>query len=52
MVEAAGLAAIEIEDRLLPKRMHHHVGIEHMIPSELMAAKISEAVRRGAIRVL
>lgn len=45
MAEAAGFAAIEIEDQLLPKRAHHHVGIEHMIPTELMAAKIREAVR-------
>ena len=44
MVEAAGFAAIEIEEQLLPKRAHHHIGIEHMIPSELMAAKIHEAV--------
>src|ERR1700732_2397930 len=43
--EAAGFAAIEIEDQLLPKRAHHHIGIEHMIPSELMAAKIEEAVK-------
>jgi 2-methylisocitrate lyase-like PEP mutase family enzyme len=45
MVEAAGFAAIEIEDQILPKRAHHHVGIEHMIPAELMAAKIREAVQ-------
>src|SRR5256885_5385862 len=44
MSEGAGFAAIEIEDQLVPKRAHHHVGIEHMIPTELMAAKISEAV--------
>jgi 2-methylisocitrate lyase-like PEP mutase family enzyme len=44
MVESAGFAAIEIEDQLLPKRAHHHIGIEHMIPAELMAAKIREAV--------
>jgi methylisocitrate lyase len=44
MSEAAGLAAIEIEDQLVPKRAHHHVGIEHMIPLELMAAKVREAV--------
>jgi len=44
MSEAAGFEAIEIEDQLLPKRAHHHIGIEHMIPMELMAAKISEAV--------
>jgi len=45
MVEAAGFAAIEIEDQILPKRAHHHIGIEHMIPAELMAAKIREAVQ-------
>ncbi len=44
MSEAAGFAAIEIEDQLVPKRAHHHVGIEHMIPMELMAAKVKEAV--------
>jgi methylisocitrate lyase len=44
MAEAAGFAAIEIEDQLMPKRAHHHVGIEHMIPVELMAAKVKEAV--------
>ena len=44
MAEAAGFEAIEIEDQLLPKRAHHHVGIEHMIPIELMAAKVKEAV--------
>src|SRR5262249_56404114 len=35
---------IEIEDQLMPKRAHHHAGIEHMIPMELMAAKVKEAV--------
>jgi len=44
MSEAAGFAAIEIEDQLVPKRAHHHVGIEHMIPMDLMAAKVKEAV--------
>jgi methylisocitrate lyase len=44
MAEAAGFEAIEIEDQLMPKRAHHHVGIEHMIPVELMAAKVKEAV--------
>jgi methylisocitrate lyase len=44
MAEAAGFAAIEIEDQLVPKRAHHHVGIEHMIPMELMAAKVRESV--------
>jgi methylisocitrate lyase len=44
MSEAAGFEAIEIEDQLVPKRAHHHIGIEHMIPMELMAAKVREAV--------
>ena len=44
MAEAAGFAAIEIEDQLMPKRAHHHIGIEHLIPIELMAAKVHEAV--------
>jgi methylisocitrate lyase len=45
MSEAAGFAAIEIEDQILPKRAHHHVGTEHMVPLELMAAKVREAVK-------
>ena len=45
MVEAAGFAGIEIEDQLLPKRAHHHIGIEHMIDVGLMSAKIREAVK-------
>ncbi|MBV8084677.1 MAG: isocitrate lyase/PEP mutase family protein [Chloroflexi bacterium] len=45
MAEAAGFAGIEIEDQILPKRAHHHIGIEHMIPAELMVAKVREAVR-------
>jgi len=44
MTEAAGFAAIEIEDQILPKRAHHHVGLEHMVPMELMVAKVREAV--------
>ncbi len=45
MSEAAGFCAIEIEDQPMPKRAHHHIGIEHLIPTELMEAKIREAVR-------
>lgn len=44
MTEAAGFAAIEIEDQILPKRAHHHAGIEHMVPLELMVEKLREAV--------
>lgn len=44
LAAAAGFAAIEIEDQILPKRAHHHIGIEHMIPADLMVAKVREAV--------
>jgi 2-methylisocitrate lyase-like PEP mutase family enzyme len=44
MSEAAGFAAIEIEDQIVPKRAHHHIGIEHMVPCELMVRKVEEAV--------
>ena len=44
MTETAGFAAIEIEDQVLPKRAHHHVGKDHCIPMELMVEKIREAV--------
>lgn len=49
LAERAGFQAIEIEDQILPKRAHHHVGVEHTIPAEEMAAKVREAVavRRG-----
>src|SRR5215813_10311604 len=30
-IEQAGGAAIEIEDQRIPKRAHHHKGLEHMI---------------------
>lgn len=44
MTEAAGFDAIEIEDQLLPRRFHHHVGIEHLVPADFMVSKIKEAV--------
>ena len=44
MSEAAGFGAIEIEDQLLPRRVEHHVGIDHLIPTELMLKKIKEAI--------
>ena len=42
--EAAGFDAIEIEDQLLPRRFHHHVGVEHLVAPEFMVSKIREAV--------
>lgn len=44
LTEAAGFDAIEIEDQLLPRRFHHHVGIEHLVPADFMVSKIKEAV--------
>jgi methylisocitrate lyase len=42
--EAAGFDAIELEDQLLPRRFHHHVGVEHLVSPEFMVSKIREAV--------
>lgn len=44
MCEVAGFDAVEIEDQVLPRRVHHHVGVEHLVPQEFMVAKIREAV--------
>src|SRR5688572_28009910 len=44
MSEAAGVQAIEIEDQLLPRRVEHHVGIDHLVPIGLAADRIKEAV--------
>jgi methylisocitrate lyase len=44
MAQAAGVQAIEIEDQLLPRRVEHHVGIDHLVPIELAANRIREAV--------
>ncbi len=44
LTQAAGFAAIEIEDQLLPRRVEHHVGIDHLVPTEFMLKKIKEAL--------
>src|SRR5262245_42461575 len=44
LAEAAGFAAIEIEDQLLPRRVEHHVGVEHLVPTEFMVEKVKAAV--------
>ncbi|HZO48261.1 MAG TPA: isocitrate lyase/PEP mutase family protein [Xanthobacteraceae bacterium] len=44
LAEAAGFAAIEIEDQLLPRRMEHHVGIDHLVPNEFFLKKLNEAM--------
>jgi 2-methylisocitrate lyase-like PEP mutase family enzyme len=43
MCEVAGVAAIEIEDQLLPRRVEHHVGVDHLVPTAFMLEKIREA---------
>lgn len=43
-IEAAGAAATEIEDQVAPKRVSHHRGVEHLVTTEEMVAKISHAV--------
>jgi methylisocitrate lyase len=42
-IEQAGGAGIEIEDQRIPKRAHHHKGIEHLIPQEEMVDKVRAA---------
>ncbi len=44
LFEAAGAVAIEYEDQVAPKRLHHHIGVEHLVPAGEMAAKIAAAV--------
>lgn len=42
--EAAGFAALEVEDQYLPRRVHHHIGAERLIEPALMVQKIRELV--------
>jgi 2-methylisocitrate lyase-like PEP mutase family enzyme len=44
LTEAAGFAAIEIEDQLLPRRVEHHIGIDNLVDTDLMVDKVREAV--------
>jgi methylisocitrate lyase len=44
LAEAAGFQAIEIEDQLLPRRVEHHVGIDHLVPTEFFVKKLKEAL--------
>jgi len=43
LAEAAGFAAIELEDQLLPRRVEHHAGIDHLVPTEFYLKKLKEA---------
>ena len=42
-LEAAGAAAIEIEDQVAPKRVSHHRGVEHLIALSEMVDKVKFA---------
>ena len=44
LCEAAGFAAIEIEDQFLPRRFHHHIGEERLIETDAMVLKIKECI--------
>lgn len=44
LIEDAGAAAIEIEDQVAPKRVHHHKGVEHLVSTEEMCWRIDAAV--------
>ncbi len=44
LTEAAGFAAIELEDQLLPRHFEHHVGVENLVTLDLVVKKIQEAV--------
>jgi 2-methylisocitrate lyase-like PEP mutase family enzyme len=44
LAERAGFGGVEIEDQILPKRAHHHIDRNYLIPSDAMEAKIREAV--------
>ena len=44
LTQAAGFAAIEIEDQLLPRRVEHHIGIDNLVTTELMVDKVKEAI--------
>ncbi len=48
LCEAAGFAAIEVEDQVLPRRFHHHVGQERLVPTEFMVQRIQECIAARA----
>jgi 2-methylisocitrate lyase-like PEP mutase family enzyme len=48
LTEAAGFAAIEIEDQWLPRRVEHHIGIDNLVDTAVMVDKVKEAVAARA----
>src|SRR5262245_19116877 len=49
LCEAAGVAAIELEDQLLPRRVEHHAGVDHLVPTAFMVEKIKAALDRKSV---
>src|SRR5206468_7220628 len=45
----AGLGAIRLEDQLLPRRVQHHVGVDQLIPTELMLKKTAAGITARTI---
>ncbi|HJN86799.1 MAG: isocitrate lyase/PEP mutase family protein [Dehalococcoidia bacterium] len=43
--EAAGIAAIHIEDQFFPKRASYHAGLEHVIPGDEFLVKMKYALQ-------
>jgi methylisocitrate lyase len=46
--EAAGIAAIHIEDQFFPKRASYHAGLEHVIPGDEFLVKMKYALQARA----
>jgi methylisocitrate lyase len=44
-LEQAGASGLELEDQVSPKRASHHRNIEHLVPTEVMTAKIRFAAQ-------
>ncbi|CAN0391042.1 unnamed protein product, partial [Phaeothamnion confervicola] len=44
LCEASGFAAIEIEDQVLPRRFHHHIGQERLVSTEFMVQRIEQSI--------
>src|SRR5262245_1553797 len=43
LAEAAGFAALELADQLLPRRVAHHADVDPLIPAELMLKRLASA---------
>ena len=44
LMEATGIQGIEIEDQIMPRRVEHHLAIEHLVSTEMMLDRIKEAI--------